>query len=139
MRAGIFVRAIVGVAVAALLVVRAAAGEPMTRDKVMAALPALQQLAWSGWLARTAFPGCRIAVVYRDEVVFLKGFGVREAGKSEPVDADTVFQIASASKSISGHRRCRRPGQRDGALTWDTRIADIDPGFKLQDAHPTAV
>jgi hypothetical protein len=41
-----------------------------------------------------------IAVVFQDEVVYLKGFGVRQSGKEEPVDADTVFQIASASNDM---------------------------------------
>ena len=48
----------------------------------------------------TGIPGIAIAVVFKDEVVFAKGFGVREVGKADPVDADTVFQLASVSKPI---------------------------------------
>src|SRR4051794_15437486 len=49
-------------------------------------------------LARTGVPGLSIAITNAEKVVYLKGFGVRHVGKSEPVDPDTVFQLASMSK-----------------------------------------
>jgi CubicO group peptidase (beta-lactamase class C family) len=52
-------------------------------------------------LKRTGVPGLSVAIAYKDQVVYLKGFGVRQAGKSEPVDPDTVFQLASMSKPIA--------------------------------------
>ena len=52
-------------------------------------------------MARTGIPGLAIAVVHRGKVQYAKGFGIREVGKLETVDADTVFQIASVSKSVS--------------------------------------
>jgi CubicO group peptidase (beta-lactamase class C family) len=73
--------------------------------------------------------------VFDDEVVYLGGFGVREVGKSEPVDAETVFQLASLSKPISSTVVAALVS--DGALTWDSRIADIDPGFQLFEAYPS--
>ena len=36
-----------------------------------------------------------IAVVRDDKVAFAKGYGTKELGKNSPVDADTVFAIAS--------------------------------------------
>ena len=87
-------------AILALGIAAASADEPVTRDKVMAALPGLDELA-SRIIRDDGVPGLSIAVVYQDEVVYLKGFGVRETGKPEPVDGDTVFQIASMSKPIS--------------------------------------
>jgi CubicO group peptidase (beta-lactamase class C family) len=74
--------------------------EPATKDKVMAALPALETLA-QRVVDEDEVPGLSIAVVYRDEVVYLKGFGVGEAGTGEAVDAHTVFQLASLSKPIA--------------------------------------
>src|SRR6516165_2214566 len=87
-------------AILALGIAAASADEPVTRDKVMAALPGLDELA-SRIIRDDGVPGLSIAVVYQDEVVYLKGFGVRETGKPEAVDGDTVFQIASMSKPIS--------------------------------------
>lgn len=45
-------------------------------------------------------PGVSIAVIDEYEVVWARGFGVREWGKPDVVRADTVFQAASISKPI---------------------------------------
>jgi CubicO group peptidase (beta-lactamase class C family) len=109
--------------------------EHATKDKVMAALPALEIMA-QRIVDEDQVPGLSIAVVYRDEVVYLKGFGVREAGAGEAVDADTVFQLASLSKPIASTVVAALVG--DKAVSWDSRIADIDPTFQLYEAYPTA-
>ncbi|MBL8677330.1 MAG: serine hydrolase [Alphaproteobacteria bacterium] len=46
-------------------------------------------------------PGLAVAIVMDGKVIFMKGFGVREVGRPEPVDIHTVFQIGSASKAIT--------------------------------------
>jgi CubicO group peptidase (beta-lactamase class C family) len=60
---------------------------------------------------------------------------VREVGKPGAVDADTVFQLASFSKPISSTIVAALVS--DGLVSWDSRIADLDAGFKLHDAYPT--
>src|ERR1700704_2488319 len=50
-------------------------------------------------IQENALPGLAIAVVFQDKVVYAKGFGVRDVNTKAPVDADTVFQLASVSKS----------------------------------------
>ena len=45
-------------------------------------------------------PGIGIAVVRVDADPWLKGYGVRRLGEPAPVDADTLFAIASNSKSF---------------------------------------
>lgn len=107
----------------------------VTREEVRAALPRLERLARQ-IVDRDGVPGMSIAVVYRDEVLYLKGFGAREVGRPEPVDADTVFQLASLSKPIASTAVAALVS--DGKVTWDTRIAEIDPEFRLHDAYPTA-
>ena len=52
-------------------------------------------------MAEYEVPGAVVAIVENDTVVYLKGFGVREYGKPEPVDPDTRFQIASVTKYIT--------------------------------------
>ena len=78
----------------------AANAQQASLDKVLMALPKLeanvQKLIEDG-----AVPGVSIAIVFRDEALYLKGFGIREEGQPDPVDADTVFQLASLSKAIS--------------------------------------
>jgi CubicO group peptidase (beta-lactamase class C family) len=80
-------------------------------------------------------PGLSIAVVHKDEVVYLKGFGLREASKPELVDEDTVFQIASLSKPVSSTIVAALVSE--GLVDWDSRISDLNPTFALHDPYPT--
>lgn len=105
-----------------------------TREAVEAAIPKLESYI-QAQIAADQVPGLSLAIVFNDEVVYLGGFGVREVGKPEPVDAETVFQLASLSKPISSTVVAALVS--DGALTWDSRIADIDPGFQLFEAYPS--
>ena len=129
------VRWILGCAMAfAALVPVAAQAQAVARDKVTAALPKFEDLAQQV-VADGGVPGLAVAVVHRDEVVYLKGFGVREMGKPDRVDADTVFQIASFAKPVSATIVAALVS--DGVMRWDSRIADLDPAFQLHDPYPT--
>ena len=115
---------------AALLVPLPALAQTATKEKVAAALPKLREFAQQITDKRLV-PGLSVAVVYRDEIVLLDGFGVREIGKPAAVGADTVFQLASVSKPLSATVVAGLVS--DGKVSWDSRIRDIDPGFTLQD------
>ena len=45
-------------------------------------------------------PGVSIAVINNNQVEWVKGYGVLEAGRSEPVTPETLFQSASIGKPI---------------------------------------
>ena len=79
---------------------QAAPGSQVTHERVQAAIEKLEQLA-NDTLKSTGVPGIAIAVVHSERVLYKQGYGVREAGKPEPIDADTVFQVASMSKPIT--------------------------------------
>jgi len=85
-------------------------------------------------LNRTGVPGMAVAVVYDDTIQYLGGFGVRELGKDAPIDAETVFQLASVSKSLSATVVASVVGT--GEATWTSRLSDINPGFAFFDAWP---
>ena len=129
---------IAGALIAATLLAppAAALAEPVARDKVLAALPKLEEMARTA-VERGDVPGLAIAVVQGDDVLFVKGFGVREAGKAGAVGPDTVFQLASFSKPISATVVAAIVGQK--RVAWDSKIADLDPAFRLADAYPTSV
>lgn len=112
-----------------------ASAQSTTQAKVTAALGQLDALARQT-LDKTGIPGLAVAVVYQDQVVYLKGFGVREVGQPDPVDPDTVFQIASVSKPIAATLVAALVG--DGVVKWDDRIANLDPGFQLYDPYTTS-
>jgi CubicO group peptidase (beta-lactamase class C family) len=109
-------------------------GQELTLGKVKATLPELEKLTEKA-LKDSGIPGMAIAVVYRDQAVYLKAFGVREAGKEEPVDADTVFQIASMSKPIASTVLAALAAEK--VISWDDRIIDLDPGFRMYDPWAT--
>ncbi|TSJ62243.1 serine hydrolase [Starkeya sp. 3C] len=117
----------------ALLAVPAAA-QGVSRERIQAALPQLDAMAARA-VADGQVPGLSIAIVHEDEVVFLKGYGLREAGKSGAVDADTVFQLASFSKPISATIVAALVSE--GVADWDDTVAALDPAFQLHDAYPS--
>lgn len=86
-------------------------------------------------MQKTGVPGVAVAVVYRDQVVYLEGFGVRKAGDDAPINSRTVFQLASLSKPIASTVVANLVGNRE--VDWDSRIVDLDPSFKLSDPTVT--
>ena len=52
-------------------------------------------------MKRHHVPGVSIAVVHRGRIDWVKGYGVREYGKTDRVDSTTLFQAASISKPVS--------------------------------------
>ena len=80
-------------------------------------------------------PGLAIAVVKDDAVVYARGFGVRELGKPDPVTADTLFAIGSCTKAFTAAVL----GQLvdEGKITWDDRVTDSLPDFRLSDPYVT--
>ncbi len=80
-------------------------------------------------------PGVAIGVVQDGEVVFAGGFGVRQLGKPEPMDADTLFMIASNNKALTTLMLAEQVDA--GTFGWDTPVTQLLPSFKLGDADTT--
>src|SRR4051794_16672479 len=107
----------------------------ITGTQVEAAVAQLDGLIEDA-MSRTGVPGAAVAVVYNDEVIYEQAFGVREVGKADPVTPETVFQLASMSKSLSSTLVAAVIG--DGATSWDAVAADLLPGFAMSDPWLTA-
>ncbi|MDN2564916.1 serine hydrolase [Aquibium sp. A9E412] len=88
-------------------------------------------------MRRSSVPGMAVAVVHRGETVFLEGFGVRSLATGAPVTPDTVFQIASISKSVSA--TVAAIAVTDGLVGWDDPIRAHLPAFALSDARVGAM
>lgn len=97
--------------------------------QVASALTKLDALA-RRTLRQTGVPGMAIAVVHNDEVVFLKGYGVRRVNTNLRVTPDTIFQIASVSKPITSTILASLVGEK--RISWDDPVRYYDPGFRLQ-------
>jgi len=76
-------------------------------------------------------PGLAVGVVYRDEVVFTGGFGVKELGRDDAIDAETLFQIGSVSKSFAAGAIAALVD--DGLVDWDDPVVKHLPWFRVKD------
>lgn len=106
----------------------------ITDQHVQQGVGALDGLARS-LMQSTGIPGIAVAVVHNDEVIYAKGFGVREVGNNQAVNADTVFQLASVSKSVSASVVAGAIGQQ--AASWSDPVVSHLPDFALADAYAT--
>lgn len=82
-------------------------------------------------MVRTGVPGVAVAVVRGERTIYAKGFGVRELHRAERVDADTVFQLASVSKSLGATVVAHQVGV--GPVRWDQPMHELLPWFALSD------
>ena len=78
-------------------------------------------------------PGLAMAIVHNGKVLSARGFGITDVRAAEPVDAHTVFRLASLSKGFAGTMAGLLVN--DGALRWDSKLTQYLPNFKLQDPY----
>lgn len=88
-------------------------------------------------MTSSGIPGMAVAVVHGGKTLYAKGFGVRETGKPDQVDPDTVFQLASMSKPIAATVVAHQVGVRD--LGWDAPVVAHLPWFALSDPAATGM
>ena len=81
-------------------------------------------------------PGLSIAVIDDYRVVWAKGFGVKEFGKSEPVDTSTLFLAGSISKPVFATGALALVEQ--GRLALDEDINTKLKSWKLPDSRFTS-
>lgn len=82
-------------------------------------------------MASWKIPGLAIAVVQNDRVVYMKAFGVKEIGKSDPVTPDTLFEIASTTKAFTATALAMLVDQKK--LDWDDPVHKYVEYFHLSD------
>jgi CubicO group peptidase (beta-lactamase class C family) len=80
-------------------------------------------------------PGMAIAIVENDKVTLAQGFGTRELGVSERVDADTIFPTGSTGKAVTVAALAVLVDQ--GKIGWDDKVTDRLPGFQMYDPWVT--
>lgn len=81
-------------------------------------------------------PGIAVAVVKDDKVVFAKGYGVRELGKTERVDENTLFAIASNSKAFTTASLAILADEKK--LAWDDKVVKYLPEFQMYNPYVTS-
>ena len=82
-----------------------------------------------------AVPGLAVAVVKDGQVVLAKGYGVRKLGEPAPVDAQTLFGIASNTKAFTATALGLLV--EEGKLEWDGQVTRYLPWFQMYDPYVT--
>lgn len=81
-------------------------------------------------LSKHKVPGAAYAIIENGTITALKTYGVKAQGQTDPVTDRTVFRLASVSKTFTGELAAMLVA--DGALSWDMRVVDYVPAFRLR-------
>jgi CubicO group peptidase (beta-lactamase class C family) len=79
--------------------------------------------------------GVAVAVVKDGKVIHNRGYGVTSVATGERVDEHTLFSIASNSKAFTAAALAILVDE--GKLSWDDRVVDHLPGFRMYDPYVT--
>ena len=82
-----------------------------------------------------AVPGVSLAIVKDGKPLVAKGYGVRKLGDPAPVDAKTLFGIASNTKAFTATALGILVDE--GRIRWDAPVIDYVPWFQMSDPYVT--
>lgn len=91
----------------------------------------------TGWARQKSLAGVSACVMGPDGPVYTWNFGYRDAALSLPVDGETMFGIASMSKSITALCLCIL--ESEGKLRLSDPVSRYVPGFRLPGQPQEAV
>jgi CubicO group peptidase (beta-lactamase class C family) len=88
-----------------------------------------------GYLAKTASdwgtPGISVGIVKDGRIIFAKGYGVLETGKTTAPDGNTLYAIASNTKAFTTAMLAMLV--QEGKISWDDKVKKYLPYFELYD------
>ncbi|WP_345294573.1 serine hydrolase domain-containing protein [Luteimonas vadosa] len=84
-------------------------------------------------VANQRVPGLAMAIVHDGKVLSARGYGITDVQAAEPVDAHTVFRLASLSKAFAGTVTGMLVAE--GALRWDSNVYDFMPSLRFSDPN----
>lgn len=74
-------------------------------------------------------PGVAMAIVSKEGISHLKTLGVKKVGGTDPVNSDSIFRIASMSKTFAGTAAALLV--EEDLVSWDTLMTDMFPNMEL--------
>jgi beta-lactamase class C len=80
-------------------------------------------------------PGAAVVIVKEGRVVYQKGFGIKEKGKPDMVDEDTVFRLGSLSKGFASV--LAGIFVEEGIINWTDPVSQYLDEFRLSDPAQT--
>lgn len=79
-------------------------------------------------------PGLALAVSQNGEIIYEKGFGVRDFTTKKPATPETIFGTASVTKSFTALAIMQLA--EDGKLSVDDSVSKYLPSFRIQGVDP---
>ncbi len=76
-------------------------------------------------------PGAAVAIVYKGEIVLLKGYGIKKVGGVDSVDIHTAFRLGSVSKGFAAILTGIL--ENEGYVSWDDPVKKYLPSFQMKD------
>jgi len=76
-------------------------------------------------------PGAAVAIVYKGDLILVRGYGVKKAGSSDSIDLHTAFRIGSVSKGFASILTGILVDE--GYLSWDDHIKAHLKDFHMRD------
>lgn len=76
-------------------------------------------------------PGAAVALVYKGEIMLLKGYGVRKFGEQDTVNTHTAFRLGSVSKGFASVLTGIMV--EEGSIGWDDPIQSYLNDFRMKD------
>ncbi len=104
------------------------------RDLDAAGIAELKEFIELG-LEASGVPGTSFGLIQDGKVVFSGGFGVRELGRPDTVDGDTLYMIASNTKGLTTLLLAKLVDE--GRIGWKDPVTRIMPEFRLGDEETT--
>src|SRR5690349_11031776 len=80
-------------------------------------------------------PGAAVAIVRQGQPALARGYGIRKLGARGAVDSDTLFAIASNSKSFVAAGLAMLVDQ--GRIRWEQPVVELMPDFAMSDPAVT--
>lgn len=111
----------------------ACAGALVLTSACLAAPPADRDRYAKRTLETFDVPGMTVAIVEQGRSNAIRSYGVRKMGEPAKVDEHTLFAIGSTTKAFTTALLAMLVDE--GKLTWDTKVADVLPGFKMHDPY----
>jgi CubicO group peptidase (beta-lactamase class C family) len=102
------------------------AAESKRKAKVLALAPKLDTIL-AARAEETGTTGAAVGIVLEGDVIYMRGFGVRELEAKQPVDGNTVFRIGSVSKTITALAVLKLRDQ--GKIALDAPAATFVPAL----------
>ncbi|WP_151737081.1 serine hydrolase domain-containing protein [Paenibacillus tengchongensis] len=83
------------------------------------------------YMSKESIPGLAVGIVRNHQIIYTKGFGVKNAESKEPLDEYSLFHMASVSKTFVAAGIMQLVEQ--GSIHLDSPVVELLPHFRLHD------